>query len=127
MDDLNDKISRLLSSPDGMEKIRSVMASLGAPDAAPTAPAAAPAAVPAAGLPGTPPATPPASGLPDLTMIAKLAPMLGTLNKDNDDTRLLQALRPYLHGEREQRLDEAVQLLRLTRLLPLLQETDGRR
>ena len=46
---------------------------------------------------------------------------MGSLNKDDDDTRLLQALRPYLHGEREQRLDEAVKLLRLSHLLPLLQ------
>ena len=62
--------------------------------------------------------------MPDLGMLAKLAPLMGAMGKENDDTRLLQALRPYLHGEREHRLDDAVRLLQLTRLLPLLQ-TEG--
>ncbi len=37
-----------------------------------------------------------------------------------DDTALLKALRPYLHGEREKKLDEAIKLMELSRLLPLL-------
>ena len=107
MDDLGGKISKLLSSPDAMEKIRSAMAAFGGQESAPQA---APAA--------TPPA--PAGGLPDLGAIAKLAPLLGSMGQENNDTRLLQALRPYLHGERAGRLDETVRLLKL---LPLLQDS----
>lgn len=112
MDDLNEKIARLLSSPDSLQKIQSAMAAFGG---TPAEPAAAPP-------PSPTPSPAPSSGLPDLAALAKLAPLLGSLGQDNDDTRLLQALRPYLHGEREQRLDDTMRLLRLTRLLPLLQE-----
>ena len=72
----------------------------------------------------SPPPPPPASagGLPDLTALTRLLPLLSGMGQDNDDTRLLLALRPYLHGGREQRLDESVRLLKLLRLLPLLQE-----
>lgn len=117
-EELSEKIARLLSSPDGMAKIQSAMAAFGqlgdsvpaeAPPVAPVAPPAAPAAAPA-----------PENG-PELAGLTKLLPLLGSLHRESDDTRLLQALRPYLHGQREQRLDEAMQLLRLSQLVPLLQ------
>ncbi len=112
MDDLNEKLARLLSSPDSLNKIQSAMAALGGEGGAPSPPPATP-----------PPASPPPTGgLPDLATLGKLAPLLAGMGKDDDDTRLLRALRPYLHGPREKRLDEAVQLLRLSKLLPLLQQ-----
>lgn len=128
MEDLNEKLNRLLSSPEGMAKIRSTLStltkdndssdsltgllgSLSAPAAATTA---APAATPALSGGG--------EGMPDLAALAKLAPLLSSVGKDNEDTRLLMALRPYLHGEREERLEDALRLLRMARLLPLLQE-----
>lgn len=123
MDDLSNKIARLLSSPEGMEKIRTVMSSLGDAPAAIPAAASVPAA-PAAPAPPAPPAPAGGMGALDPALIGRVMPLLGALNSENDDTRLLQALRPYLHGEREQRLDETMRLLRLTRLLPLLQD-DG--
>ncbi len=113
MDDLNDKISRLLSDPDSIATLRAAMASLGGGE---TPPAEAPPPPPS-------PATPsPLEGLPDLSMLQKLAPLMGAFGQEDDDTRLLQALRPYLHGEREQRLDDTMRMLKLTKLLPLLQE-----
>lgn len=124
-DDMGEKIARLLSSPEGMAKIRSAMAAFGGGDVPlPPSPAAAESPSPAAEppSPASPQPEPPAAGgLPDAAALTRLLPLLGSLNKDDDDTRLLQALRPYLHGEREQRLDEAVKLLRLSHLLPLLQ------
>lgn len=107
MDDLNEKLERLLSDPEGMAKIQSVMAALGGGQAAP-----APA----------PPPPPPGGGGPDLTALTKLMPLLSGAGQDNEDTRLLAALKPYLHGERAKRLDESMRLLRLAKLLPLLQE-----
>ena len=107
MDDLNEKLERLLSSPDSMAKITSMLQSLGAGEAAPAPDPEpeAPAALPAAG--------------DAMAALGGLMPLLG--GGENDDTRLLKALRPYLHGPRQGRLDEAMQLLRLLRLLPLLQ------
>ena len=107
MEDLNEKLSRLLSSPEGMAKIQSAMSALTG------------AAEIQAELTPPPPVD---SGGPDLTALTRLLPLVSGLGQDNEDTRLLQALRPSLHGPREQRLDEALQLLRLLRLLPILQE-----
>lgn len=112
MDDLNDKIAKLLSSPDSMAKIQSMMAALGGGESASPAPAAE-----------APPPPAPTAGMPDLAALAKLAPLMGAFSQESDDTRLLQALRPYLHGDRAGRLDESVKLLRLTKLLPLLQQS----
>lgn len=122
MDDLNDKIARLLGDPSSMAKIQSMMASFGGGDAPapPEVPPSPPAPTPTP--PSSPTASLPLDGLPDLGMLAKLAPLMGAFGKEDDDTRLLQALRPYLHGEREQRLDDTMKMLRLTKLLPLLQE-----
>ncbi len=119
MEDLNDKITRLLADPDSMTKLRSAMAALGGEAAVETA--SPPTPLQESALPET---TAQASlgGLPDLSMLTKLAPLMGAFSKEDDDTRLLQALRPYLHGEREQRLDDTMRMLRLTKLLPLLQE-----
>ncbi len=116
MDDLNDKIARVLSDPNSMAKIQGMMAALSGndPPAAPSEPPPPPPSEPAPSLPF--------EGLPDLSMLSKLAPLMGAFSKEDDDTRLLQALRPYLHGEREQRLDDTMKMLRLTKLLPLLQE-----
>ena len=106
MDDLSEKITRLLSDPEGMAKIQSMMAALGGSDTAPPAPAPVP--------------TP--TGGADLSALTRLLPLLTGVGEDNEDTRLLAALKPYLHGERAKRLDESMRLLRLAKLLPVLQE-----
>ena len=49
-------------------------------------------------------------------------PLLSSMGQENDDTRLLAALRPYLHGQRATRLEESMRLLKLMKLLPLLTE-----
>ena len=112
MDDLNDKIARVLSDPNSMAKIQGMMAALSGGDtpAAPSEPSPPPP-------PSEPSPNLPFDGLPDLSMLSKLAPLMGAFSKEDDDTRLLQALRPYLHGERERRLDDTVKMLRLTKLL----------
>ena len=110
MEDLNVKLTRLLSSPEGMEKIQSMMAALGGvlpqeePPPAETSP------------------PPPAEPGVDMAALGKILPVLGRMNQENEDTRLLAALRPYLHGQRAERLEESMRLLRLMKLLPLLTE-----
>lgn len=126
MDDLNKKISDLLGSPDGMARIQSMMEALGiggdGGESAPVSDSPIPAPAPETASP--PPAAPAASGggMPDLSALLKLAPLMGNLNKDDENTALLKALRPYLHGDREKWLDDAIQILRIMKVLPLIQE-----
>ena len=109
MEDLNEKLTRLLSSPEGMEKIQSVMAALGG-------------ALPREDAPQETALPPPAAGGIDMAALSKVLPLLGQMNQENEDTRLLAALRPYLHGQRAERLEESMRLLKLMKLLPLLTE-----
>jgi hypothetical protein len=55
-----------------------------------------------------------------LQMVMKFAPLLTSFRQEDDNTRLLRALRPLLCEERQKKLDEATKLLQLIRLLPLL-------
>lgn len=105
MDDLSATLQALLSDPETMRKLRGTLSQFGvtAPESSPAAP--------------DPPA--PEENAPDLSA---LLPLLQNLSADTDDTRLLHALRPFLHGRRAQRLEQADRMLRLRALLPVLQQ-----
>ena len=55
-----------------------------------------------------------------LQTVMKLAPLLSSLNQEDDSTRFLHALRPMLSNERQTKLDQASKILQLMRMLPLL-------
>ncbi len=115
MDDLSKKLEQFLSEPGSMDKIQSALSAFGLSGDGEES-AAAPTAASAM------PSFPPLDGMPDMSMIAKLAPLLTGMGKDDQHTALLKALRPYLHGEREKRLDDAIRIMRLVNMLPLLRE-----
>ena len=50
-------------------------------------------------------------------------PLLGQAGREDDSTRLLRALRPLLGPERQKKVDEAMKILQMMRLLPLLKES----
>ena len=103
MDDLSEKLQQLLSSPDAMNQIQSMMSSLGG-----SAPA-----------PSTPTSVPPSSD-PDMGALLKLAPMISQFGQNDDGSNLLKALKPYMHDDRSKRLDDAIRMMQLVKLLPLL-------
>lgn len=111
MEDLAQQIDQLLSDPQQLRQLQGMLGSLNLGGAAAAAP------------PVTAPAPPPPAPAPDegaLQLAARVAPLLGQLRQEDDATRLLQALRPLLSQARREKLDEAVRLLRLLRLAPLL-------
>lgn len=126
MDDLAKKLSDLLSSPDGMQKIQSMASSLGmltggdSTEGSGSAPR--PSAEPVSA--GVSPALsmPDNSSLGDIETIKKLLPLLSNLKGDDENTLLLKALRPYLQDDRQQRLDETIKIMHLLKVLPLLGE-----
>lgn len=58
-----------------------------------------------------------------LQMISHVGPLLSQVNREDDSTRLLQALRPLLGATRQKKLDEAIKILQMMRLLPLLKDS----
>ena len=55
-------------------------------------------------------------------MLTKMAPLLSSMRRDDENTVLLKALRPYLHGDREKRLDDAIKIMQFIRVMPLLRD-----
>lgn len=106
--DIGERLEQFLSRPDSMEKIQAMMASLSGAAASDT------------GAETTPPSAPTGGGV-DLAAIQKWLPLLqGGGDADSDPhVALLRALRPYLHDGREKRVDEAIEMMRLAKLLPL--------
>ena len=57
-----------------------------------------------------------------LGMIMKFAPILSSMNEENDSTRLLHALKPFLSEKKQRRVEQSVKLLGIMRILPLVKE-----
>jgi hypothetical protein len=113
MDDLASKLSELLNSPGSMEQIKNLAGLLGGGEA------------PAQSEQPKPEQKSPLAGLDGdmMQMIMKFAPLLSSFRQEDDYTRLLHALRPLLGEARRKKLDEAIRLLQLIRLLPLLKSS----
>jgi len=75
--------------------------------------------------PGPPPPPGPESGLPpfDPALLTTLSRAMKALREPDRNIQLLQALRPFLEPERQRKVDEAVKILHLMKLAPLLQES----
>lgn len=118
MEDLASKLGELLNNPESMEKIKNLANMLGASSPPPSAeeparPEPEPPAPP--GAPAVPPADTDA-----MRMVMKIAPVLSRARQEDDSTRLLRALRPFLGAERQKKLDEAIKLMQFVRLVPYL-------
>lgn len=67
---------------------------------------------------------PPFSGL-DPDMILKLSSIMASMNKKDNRSELIAALKPHLSPDRRKKADEAIQLLKLMDMLPLIQQSFG--
>lgn len=118
MDDLSGKINELFSNPESMEKIRGLLGMLSNGAGTEENGAGAPA-----GENSPPPPPPPGNDLPfDPSMLLKLKGAMDLVKKDDPKISLLLALKPNLSGPRQQKVDEAIHLLRLINLMPVLRE-----
>ena len=124
MDDLSDALSSILSSPESMERLKSLASSLLGEEGQ----QGTESSDEASALPSVPENSEadsqgdsPLGGI-DLNMITKLIPLLSQFNQEDDNTKLLKALRPHLHTDRQKRLDEAAKLMQLVKLLPIIRQ-----
>lgn len=118
MDDLTGKINQLLSDPEAMEQIMSLKNML-VPE---NSPSKTPSPPPPKEEPKSNNSIIPTSFLQDDIMksIMKIVPLLSDIKKDDDTTKLLKALRPFLSKERRLKLDEAMKMLQVIKILPVI-------
>ena len=122
MEDLSRKISELLSDPETMEQIKGLTGLLG--QSPPDAPGNT--HIPEQKDSPSVPRRDAAGSMPDPNMLGavmKLAPLLQSMNSEDDSTRLLRALKPFMHEERSKRIDSAIRLLSIMKLLPVLKSS----
>ncbi|MCD8147105.1 MAG: hypothetical protein LUD84_07515 [Clostridiales bacterium] len=118
MDDFEEKLNSILSSPEAMGQIMSLASSIaGKPEGEGNTPTeAAP----------QPDSSPAAEGNDPLNLLQNLDPamvqrVMGLYREytrgGDEKTALLQAMRPFLREERQERLDKAMRIARLSRVI----------
>ncbi len=60
--------------------------------------------------------------LPDISVLEKLLPVLNALNTNDERTRLISSLKPMLSGERQKKADEAIKIIKLLTVIPVLKQ-----
>ena len=111
MDDLASKINQIMSDPEKMKEIQNLGMMMGLnTDNSPSPPK----------KPEPPKQSNPFGELGgiDPSIIGKLAPILTSVNREDDTTRLLDAMAPFLSAERLEKLDKIKKMLVIIRLLP---------
>lgn len=118
MDDLQNKISRIMSDPEAMKQVQSLGEMLGLSN---NSGKASEAPKPKEPEPVQNDITS-VLGNDAISSIAKIMPVLNSMKQEDETTRLLTALRPFLSEEKRKRLDEAKKMLQFLKILPLIKK-----
>lgn len=110
MDDLTSKLNEIFSSPEGMEKIKTLVGMLSS----------------SGGGEGAKPEEPPpddGDGFNiDPSMLLTIKRAFDAMKGGDPRIDLLLALKPNLSEDRRKKVDEAIQIMRLINIMPLLRE-----
>lgn len=109
MADIQDQINKILSDPEALRQVQSLGEQLGISGAKSEPQRPEPAKS------GSP------SQLSQLSSLSALAPLINS--GDDDVSRLLDALRPFLGSDKRQKLDRASQIIKFARLIPLIKDS----
>ncbi len=58
----------------------------------------------------------------DPQMIGKITKIMSGLNKRNERCELISALKPFLSSDKQKRADQAMQIIRIIELIPMLKD-----
>lgn len=119
MDDMSQKLMSLMNDPEIMSKIQGLSGLLSQDSKQEQIKPPEP----------KPPEPPPKSNeqmlpLDMMGTMMKIMPIINSMKEEDETTRLLKALRPFLSEARRKKLDEGIRLMRIMRMLPLLKGTD---
>lgn len=113
MDDLTEKISGILNDPESMKQVREMAESLFSQKTEQVNQKNDLSTL----LGG--------EGMPDPQQLEMLLGLFSKLKSSGDDntSKLLLALKPHLSGDRRERVDTAIKILKILELLPLIKES----
>ncbi len=122
MDDLSDKLMDLLSNRENIEKIKGLTNIINA-STEDNKNEKNNSQNPADNLPQDKPEND-IIPVDAIQTVMKLMPLLSSINKEDENTRLLFALRPHLSEKRRNKLDESMKMMQMFKILPLLKSQD---
>lgn len=108
MSEIQDKINQILSNPEALRQVQSLGEQLG--------------------LSKPEPVKQPVQEKSDfmnddmLKAVTRLAPVMKSVKNEDDTTRLLNALRPFLSAEKQRKLDQAEKMIKFIRIIPMLKD-----
>ena len=125
MEDLSQKINQLLSSKEGMAQIQSMASALGlgGPPSSGNAMPDLTHAVEQLSQMGNGPSAPAELPAIDMNVILNIQRAMEAFSSGNKNVELLRSLRPHLSPQRQQKVDDAVRIMELVQMLPLLKES----
>lgn len=115
MDDIASKLSELLSNPESLNKIKSLSGLINQNSESGNQPNNNIANV------GNE-----FSEIPSETMntIMKVMPIISSINKDDENTKFLLALKPLLGSERRKKIDQSIRMMQMMKIIPLLKNKE---
>lgn len=123
MDDLTEKLMELLSNKENLENIRNLSSLISQNVENSDEKSEAKTAEKSI--------TPPPEELSNTTIpmdaiqtVMKLMPVISSISKEDDNTRLLSALRPHLSAKRQAKLDESMKMMQVFKVLPVLKNQE---
>ena len=126
MDDFSDRLEQLLSDPQALSRLGELAAGLGLGQPPPQQPSGEPSPAPDLsalfGLPDGKSTGSTAAPVIDPALLGRIAQVVSSLSAPDRNTQLLMALQPFCGEHRRRKVEEAAQLLRIIRLLPLLED-----
>lgn len=131
MDDISSRINQILSDPQSMQQLQSLAQSLGLSAPAETT---APPPPPSGGIDmsqvgallsqfglGQQQQVPPSPSI-DMNSILQIQKAMQLFANGNKNVELLRSLRPLLSERRQKKVDDAVRIMQLIQMLPMLKE-----
>lgn len=112
MDELSEKLAGLLNDPDTMARVRQMAQGLFSGENEDSSATGSAATTPDMGF------------MPSAEELGKIMSVMSRLNGSGTDSRaqLLLALKPHLSEPRREKVDNALKILRLLEILPLIKE-----
>lgn len=128
LDDLQEKLNSILSSPAEMEKIMAMARSLSGDSAPATAPSPA-AGPPDTSVPAVPSETSQSAGLTldglDLNTVGMIMRVMQESNKASDKTAIIGAITPHLREERRGKVEQALKIAHMASMAKILFGSGG--